>query len=169
MFQLEVSICRWQFKFEYKPIDLINKQSEGNALIHQMLDGTLGADHDTFDGVDHHNCPIAKTRGCYNLIGKVDVARCVENIYEVTFATHVRQDQRHGHTLDAEPTFPFHGVHVRVSSVIADTPMDKMGFRDEAVKKRGFAVVQVAYEGHVADKVWMGLEINEEPRGSRGG
>jgi len=138
------------FDVRLDEIDLVDDGDEDQVV----LDGEVGVGHglgfDALGGVDDQHRPVAGGEAPRDFVGKIHVARRVDQVEDVFFAR-FRPEQQSGRLgLDRDPPFPFevHGVQ----DLLLELPGRK-GARefDAPVGQGGFPVVHVGDDRKIAD------------------
>ena len=105
---------------------------------------------DSLDGVDDEKSPFTGREGAGNFIGKVDVARRVDEIDLVEAPILRLIVHRDGTGFDRDAPLSFE-IHIVEKLLLHLARLDRMGQLEQPVGERRFAVIDVGDDAKVAD------------------
>ena len=131
-------------------VDLVQHRNH----FHALLDGGVAVRHrlrlDALRGVHHQHGAFARGERAADLVGEVDVARCIDQVEEVLLAILSAILERRGLRLDGDATLALE-LH-RVEHLLGHlAPGKPAAHLDEAIGERRLAMVDVRDDGKVAD------------------
>mmetsp|Transcript_43460 Transcript_43460/g.95114 ORF Transcript_43460/g.95114 Transcript_43460/m.95114 type:complete len:659 (+) Transcript_43460:316-2292(+) len=65
---LEVGVLRRQLELEHEPVDLVDAEHDGEALLHRVLDEALAVGHQALDHVHHEKHAVGQTKRRRHLV-----------------------------------------------------------------------------------------------------
>ena len=109
----------------------------------------------TLGGVHHQQRPLTGRERARDLVGEVNMSRGIDEVEEIGLSILGEVLERNALRLDGDPTFPLdvHGIEHLRRHLAFGQPSANL---DEAVGKRGFAVIDVGDDGEVADMLHAG-------------
>ena len=140
-----------------------------------MLHGKVQVGHGlrlyTLGGIDDDDGPVTSHQGASDLVGKVDVSGCIDEIQLVGVTVFGLVVERHRVALYRDTTLAlqFHAVE----HLIAKVPIrDRIASLNQPIRERGLAVVNMGDDAEVADVFDGGSRFHAVPsrcaRKSRG-
>ena len=131
-------------------VDLVDHRDDGEVVLHGQIEVGQGLGLHPLGGVHQEQHPLAGGQGPGDFVGKIDVARGVDQVELVFFAVGGGVGQADGVALDGDAPLPFqvHGVEELVAELAV---LHHAGPLDEAVRQGGLAVVDMGDDAEVAD------------------
>ncbi len=133
-----------------RQIDLIDDRQDLQALLQRgvAVGDTLG--FDALRGIDHQQGPLAGRERAGNLVGEIDMTRRVDEIQLIQLARDGLKPQGDALGLDGDAALALQ-VHAIEHLSLHFPCIQSPALLDEAVRERGFAVVDVGNDGKIAD------------------
>ncbi len=133
-------------------VDLVDHRDDGQVVLHGHIEVGQGLGLHPLGGVHHQEHPLAGGQGPAHLVGKIHVARGIDEVEVVLHPVFGFIREGDGVALDGDAPFPFdvHGVQKLVPEL---TFPHHTGVLDQPVRQGGLAVVNMGDNAEVAN-VW---------------
>ena len=133
-------------------VDLVEHGHDFMPRVERLIDIGERLRLDALAGVHHQQRALAGMKGARDLIGEVDMAGRIHQIEDVIPAILRLVVETHGLRLDGDAALALdiHGVEHLLDHVAGG---DRSGLLDQAIGKRGFAVVDMGDDREIADIV----------------
>ena len=131
-------------------VDLVDHRDDGEVVLHGQIEVGHGLGLHPLGGVHQQQHPLAGGQGPGDLVGKIHVARGVDEVEIVGDAVVGGVREADGVALDGDAPLPFdvHGVQDLVPELAFP---HHAGPLDKAVRQRGLAVVDMGDNAEIAD------------------
>ncbi len=139
-------------------IDFVDDRKNGEIVSSREKGVRDGLRLHALAGVDHQQCAFAGGKRARHFIGKIDVAGRVDQIQLVGVSVFrfVMQANAFGFDGDAALAFQVHGIeHLLVHFALRQCA----GHLQQAIGKRGFAVIDMRDDTKIADELWVHLPM----------
>ena len=130
-------------------VDLVQYGNDLQVVLDSQVKVRYGLRLDTLRGIDYEQSPFARGDGTRYLIGKVHVARSVDQVEHVFFAVAGQVFHLDRMALDGDALFALQ-VHVVQDLGLHFPLVERIGLFQQAVGQCRFAVVDVGYDAKIA-------------------
>ena len=89
--ELAIDIVESHFEFDNEPVDFIEYQDHFDVFIEGLLEDSVGLAADALEHVDDDEGPVSDLQGGGDLAAELDVARTVDQVYQVARLLSVNQ------------------------------------------------------------------------------
>ncbi len=141
-----------RFRLRRRQIDLVEHRHDLVAGVDGVIDIGERLRLDALAGVDHQERALAGGERAVDLVGEVDVAGGVDEVEDVVLAVARAVIEPHGLRLDGDAALAL-DIHGIEHLLLHLARLEPAGELDQAVGKRGLAVVDMRDDGEIADIV----------------
>ena len=133
-----------------RQIDLVDDRNDFEAVIDGEIRVGEGLGFNALGGIDDEQGAFARSQRARDFVGKIDVARGVDEVELVHFAVLGEVIHANGVGLDGDAALAFevHGVEDLLLHLAGG---ERAGELEQAVGERGFAMIDVGDDGEVPD------------------
>ena len=148
--QVGFDLCPDPIHIRRRQIDLVDDGDDFKVMLHGEIQVRQSLGLYTLAGVDQEQCAFTGGQGPGYFIGKVHMARGVDEVQRVVFSIPGPVGQADGLAFDGDPSFPFnlHGIE----DLVFEIPVGHhMGGLDHSIGQGGLAVIDVCDNAEVSD------------------